>query len=128
MANIKELVNKNREQLVKETARRGIFGVYDTKELIARIVEHDAYYTGRQDEKNKREDRHVRSNEHLQKQAQSDAKPPRTMYKFQSDNEEYYVKITKEQDNFLDWLINKDVIDPNVWCIGDVKDIQIDEP
>lgn len=135
MAKIDQLVKKNREQLIKEASHRGMnpysspYGSYSDKELIARIVEHDAYYTGRQDERDKREDRHAHSVEHFRTPAQSDEKPPRTLYRVSGDDgENLYVRITKEQLNFLDWLLDNDVINTDYWEFTNQKDIKVEEP
>lgn len=134
MANINELVKKNHEQLVKEAERRGInryfspYVSYSDKELIAHIVEHDAYYTGRQDEKNKREDRHAHSDEHLREQVQSGEKPSRTLYHMSYDREDYYIRITKEQKNFFDYLCDKGIIYSDDLVINEVSTQEVDEP
>lgn len=135
MANISQLVKKNREQILKEASHRGIPSYNDRyrtltdTELIALIVEHDAYYTGRQDERDKREDRYVHSNEHLREQVQPDEKS-RTLYRIQNNGDDsvYFVRITKEQDNFFDWLIHRDIVNSDDWEISTIENVPVDEP
>lgn len=135
MANISQLVRKNRNQLLKEAYHRGMYFSVDVRanlsdaEIIARIVEHDAYYTGRQDERDKREDRHVHSNEHLREQVQSDEGRPRTLYRASNnDGDNLYVRITREQINFLNWLLDNRVIDIDYWEFINQSNIKVEEP
>ena len=117
--NYSDLKKKNYNQLIKECERRGIQH-YDSKgnifpadDLIGKIIAYDAYYEGRDDALNGRPSK-----------VEMERKDNRRKYCLRcEDADPYFLKLTPDQYNLLDWCIRQEVYLPNAEVdeIGDVE-------
>lgn len=117
--NYSDFKGKNYNQLVKECERRGI-QTYDSKgntfsadDLVGRIIAYDAYYEGRDDALNGRPSK-----------IETGHKDNRRKYCLRcEDADPYFLKLTLDQYNFLDWCIRNEIYlrHAEVDKIGDVN-------
>lgn len=117
--NYSDFANKHYGQLIKECERRGIV-TYDDKgdissanDLIGKIIAYDAYYEGRDDAFNGRPSKIEMAN-----------KDNRRSYCLRcEDADPYFLKLTLDQYNFLDWCIRNEVFLPHAEVdeIGEVN-------
>ena len=117
--NYSDFKKKNYSQLVKECERRGIY-TFNSKgsslsadDLVGKIIAHDAYYEGRDDALNGRPSK-----------IEMSRKDDRRKYCLRCEGEDpYYLNLTLDQYNFLDWCIRHDIWFPNAQVdeIGEVK-------
>jgi hypothetical protein len=117
--NYSDFKEKNYRQLVKECERRGI-DTFDCRglsmsadDLVGKIIAHDAYYEGRDDALNGRPSK-----------IEIERKDNRRKYCLRcEDTDPYYLELTKEQYNFLNWCIRNGICLPyaEVDEISDVK-------
>ena len=117
--NYSDFKGKNYHQLVKECERRGI-DPFDREgmsmsadDLVGKIIAHDAYYEGRDDALNGRPSK-----------IEMNRKDDRRKYCLRcEDSDPYYLNLTLDQYNFLDWCIRHEIWLPNAQVdeIGEVK-------
>lgn len=117
--NYSDFKGKNYNQLVKECERRGISTFnhkgmsLSAEDLVGKIIAHDAYYEGRDDALNGRPSKvEMKPNDN------------RRNYCLRcEDNDPYYLKLTLDQYNLLDWCISHEIWLPNAQIdeLGDVK-------
>lgn len=115
--NYSDFKKKNYNQLVKECERRGIY-TFNSKgnslsadDLVGKIIAHDAYYEGRNDVLNGRSPK-------IERKANN-----RRKYCLRcEDADPYYLELTEEQYNFLNWGIRNEIWLPHAEVdeIGDV--------
>ena len=108
--NYSDFKGKNYSQLVKECSRRGIYTFnhkgmsLSADDLVGKIIAHDAYYEGRNDVLNDRAPKIPMKNENKN----------RKRYCLRCDDADpYYLKLTKEQAELLDWAISHELYLPN---------------
>ena len=117
--NYSDFKGKNYHQLIKECERRGI-DTFDHEgmslsadDLVGKIIAYDAYYEGRDDALNGRPSKVEMKHENN-----------RRNYCLRcEDADPYFLKLTPDQCNLLDWCISNGVYLPNaeVDKIGDVE-------
>ena len=121
--NYSDLKKKNYNQLIKECERRGIQH-YDSKgnifpadDLIGRIIAYDAYYEGRDDALNGRPSK-----------IETERKDNRRRYCLRcEDTDPYYLKLTIDQYNLLNWCINQEVWLPHAE-VDEIGEIEWETP
>ena len=121
--NYSDLKEKNYSQLVKECARRGIY-TFDSKgsslskdDLIGKIIACDAYYEGRNDALNGRSPK-----------IETEYKDNRRKYCLRcEDTDPYYLKLTPDQYNLLNWCINQEVWLPHAE-VDEMNEIEWETP
>ena len=120
--NYSNLKRKNYYQLVKECDRRGI-SHFDYKgksipadDLIGEIIAHDAYYEGRNDALNGRFPKIEEKSNNRRKYCLrcEDADP-------------YYLELTEEQYNLLNWGIRNEIYLPHAE-IDEMNEIRWETP
>lgn len=117
--NYSDFKKKNYNQLVKECDRRGIY-TFNSKgnslsadDLVGKIIAHDAYYEGRDDALNGRPSK-----------IEMGHKDNRRKYCLRcEDADPYFLKLTPDQYNFLNWCIRNGIYLPNAEVdeLGDVE-------
>lgn len=117
--NYSDFKGKNYHQLLKECERRGI-DTFDhngmsvsADDLVGKIIAYDAYFEGRDDAFNGRPPK-------------VEMKPKNNRRKYClrcEDADPYYLELTEEQYNFLNWGIRNEIWLPHAEVdeIGDVK-------
>jgi hypothetical protein len=117
--NYSDFKKKNYNQLVKECERLGIYtfnskgSSLSAEDLVGKIIAHDAYYEGRDDALNGRPPK-----------IEIDRKDNRRKYCLRcEDTDPYFLKLTIDQYNFLNWCIEHDIslVGAQVNEIGDVE-------
>ena len=117
--NYSDFKKKNYNQLIKECERRGIQhydskgNIFPANDLVGRIIAYDAYYEGRDDALNGRPSK-----------VEMNRKDERRRYCLRcEDSDPYYLKLTIDQYNFLEWCIENDISLPGAQVdeIGDVE-------
>ena len=100
--NYSDFKGKNYHQLIKECERRGIDTFnhegmsMSAEDLVGKIIAHDAYYEGRDDALNGRSPK-----------IKTECRDNRRRYCLRcEDTDPYYLKLTLDQYNFLDWCIH----------------------
>lgn len=104
--NYSDFKGKNYHQLIKECERRGI-DTFDHEgmslsadDLVGKIIAHDAYYEGRDDALNGRPSK-----------VEMNRKDDRRKYCLRiEDTNPYYLKLTLDQYNFLNWCIQEELL------------------
>jgi len=112
--NYSDLAKKSYSQLIKECERRGIRthndkgDIFPANDLIGRIIAYDAYYEGRDDAINGRPSK-----------VEMGHKDNRRKYCLRTDDSDsYFLKLTIEQYNVLDWCIHNEI---------DLRSAEVDE-
>ena len=117
--NYSDFEKKNYRQLVKECERRGIYtfnskgNSLSAEDLVGKIIAHDAYYEGRDDALNGRPSK-----------VKMEHKDNRRKYCLRcEDTDPYFLKLTLDQYNFINWCIANDIsfLGTQVDEIGDVE-------
>lgn len=108
--NYSDLSKKNYNQIVKECERRGICSVsinekHNYNDLIGKIIAHDAYYEGRDDALNGRE----KAIHSTSKNSTSEGNKRKTYIFYDYNNDSYYFKLTKDQVNLINCLIQNQI-------------------
>ena len=117
--NYSDFKKKNYNQLIKECKRRGLY-TFDSKgnslpadDLVGKIIACDAYYEGRDDALNGRSPK-----------IETECKDNRRKYCLRcEESDPYYLKLTPDQYNLLDWCIHHAIWFPNAEVdeLGDVE-------
>ena len=117
--NYSDFKKKNYNQLIKECERRGIQhydskgNIFSADDLVGRIIAYDAYYEGRDDALNGRPSK-----------IEMNHKDERRKYCLRcEDTDPYFLKLTIDQYNLLDWCIRQEVYLPHAEVdeIGEVN-------
>jgi hypothetical protein len=125
--NYSDFKKKNYNQLVKECERRGIYtfnskgNSLSAEDLVGKIIAHDAYYEGRDDALNGRPSK-------VKMEYKDNHKDNRRKYCLRcEETDPYFLKLTLDQYNLLDWCIRNGIYLPNAE-IDEIGEIEWETP